>query len=203
MLLGMARQRGFTLTELLITISVMVILMTLAVVSVRSTQLNARDEERKTDIENIARGLERRYIEGGPTNPLVTMPWPAKGSYPGTKEMLHAMGASQATFNPTQVSGGYLTALLPGTTDKTFQAPNNTSGISFDMWCTTSCTSYNSASLATTMASINSFTTINKYTYSPVDRNNNICYNGDCVKFFLYYRSEVDGQLYTIKSKNQ
>jgi len=200
MLLGMTRQRGFTLIELLITITVMVILMGLAVVSVRSTQANARDEERKTDIDNIARGLERRYTEG---NSKATMPWSAKGSYPGTNEMLHAMGASQATFNPTQVSGGYLTTLLPGTTDKTFQAPNNTSGISFDMWCTASCTGYSSASLATTMASINSFTTVNRYTYSPVDRNNNICYNGDCVKYFLYYRSEVDGQLYTIKSKNQ
>jgi len=199
MLLGMARQRGFTLTELLITISVMIILMTLAVVSVRSTQLNARDEERKTDIENIARGLERRYVEG---NPKATMPWSAKGSYPGTNEILHALGGTQATFTPTQVANGYLTTLLPGTTEKTFQSPNSTT-VDFGMWCTASCTGYSTANIAATNNAINNYTTISKYTYTPVDRNNNICYNGDCVKFFLYYRSEVDGQLYTIKSKNQ
>lgn len=195
----MTSSRGFTLVELLITITVMVILMSLAVISVRSTQANARDEERKSDIENIARGLERRYTDG---NPVATMPWTAKGSYPGVNEVLHGLGGLQSTFTPTQVTNGYLTSLLPGTTTKSFTAPTSSS-VDFGMWCTSSCTGYSSASLATTMASINSYTTTSKYTYSPVDRNNNICYNGDCVKFYLYYRSEVDGQLYTVKSKNQ
>lgn len=47
------KQRGFTIVELLVVIIIMAILLTLAVVNVRSTQIQARDNERHTDVENI------------------------------------------------------------------------------------------------------------------------------------------------------
>ncbi len=55
------KQRGFTVVELLVVIIVMAILLTLAVVNVRSTQQNARDNDRRVDIENIASALESYY----------------------------------------------------------------------------------------------------------------------------------------------
>ena len=60
----MKRREGFTLIELLITITVMVILLALSVVNLRSTQATARDEERKTDANIIARHLEVFYDSG-------------------------------------------------------------------------------------------------------------------------------------------
>lgn len=51
--------RGFSVVEILVVIIVMAILLTLAVVNVRSTQVNARDSERTVDVENIALTLER------------------------------------------------------------------------------------------------------------------------------------------------
>ena len=74
----MRQSAGFTLIELLITITLMVILLTLSVVSLRSTQANARDEERKTDVAVIAQQLEHYYTAGSDT---VSTP----GSYPPTQ----------------------------------------------------------------------------------------------------------------------
>jgi len=57
-------RRGFTIVELIITISIMAILLTLGTVSLSSSQANARDSERKTDIENIALHIETYYTSG-------------------------------------------------------------------------------------------------------------------------------------------
>jgi prepilin-type N-terminal cleavage/methylation domain-containing protein len=64
----MKRSAGFTLVELLITMTVMTILLVLAVVNLRSNEANARDEERKTDVLNIAKQLESYYEAGTDTN---------------------------------------------------------------------------------------------------------------------------------------
>jgi prepilin-type N-terminal cleavage/methylation domain-containing protein len=57
----MKRNAGFTLVELLITMTVMTILLVLAVVNLRSNEATARDEERKTDVTVIAQQLENYY----------------------------------------------------------------------------------------------------------------------------------------------
>jgi len=188
----MKRYAGFTLIELLITITIMVVLVVLSVVSLRSTQANARDEERKTDVENIARGLEQRYING---NPKVTAPsYVQKGSYPGTNEMLHGMGFDRTGYVPSQVVGGYLTELLPDTSSANFVPPN---GGSFDMSCVWACQP------AETQSVIDAATTTSKYIYEPINAAGNVCSDGDCVRFNLYYRAEKDNVVYKIKSKNQ
>lgn len=78
---------GFTLIELMITMVVMVILTALAVVAVGNIQAQARDNERKSEIESIARGLDQRYKQGISYtvngNAITRTP----GSYPGDAEM--------------------------------------------------------------------------------------------------------------------
>lgn len=74
----MKRHGGFTLIELLVTVTVMVILLTLAVVSLRSSQASARDEKRKTDAATIARHLESYYRSGSTGGSY------APGEYPPT-----------------------------------------------------------------------------------------------------------------------
>ena len=58
------KRHGFTIVELIITITIMSILLALGVVNLTSTQINARDSERKTDIENISLHLETYYNSG-------------------------------------------------------------------------------------------------------------------------------------------
>lgn len=73
------KQRGFTVIELLVVITVMAILLVLAVVNVRSTQLQARDDERHADTTNISTTLEAFY------NTVHDGRW--KNTYPGTTDM--------------------------------------------------------------------------------------------------------------------
>jgi len=189
----MKRRAGFTLIELLITLTVMVILVILAVITVRSTQATARDEKRKTDIENIARGLELRYVNG---NPKATSPWVYKGAYPGTNEILHALGEDRSSqdFVPAQITGGYITELLPDTSAENFVPPG---GGTFYPSCVWACQP------AETQSFIESISTPGKYIYEPIDADGNICPGKECVRFNLYYRTEVDNVIHKVKSKRQ
>jgi prepilin-type N-terminal cleavage/methylation domain-containing protein len=52
---------GFTIVELIITLTIMAILMSLAVVNLTSTLAKGRDEERRTDVSNIILYQETAY----------------------------------------------------------------------------------------------------------------------------------------------
>lgn len=75
----MNRRYGFTLVELLVTITIMVIILTLSVVNLRSSQMAARDSQRKSDVEAIAQQLENYYKLGSDNEPA--------GQYPPTDDM--------------------------------------------------------------------------------------------------------------------
>lgn len=178
----MLRRRGFTIVELVIVMVIMAILLVLGTVSFSSVQLKARDNERKTDIAVIARGLEVRYKDG---NPVVTAPsYVARGSYPSTMEMQHILGVNQATFTPAQITGGYATTALPGTQLTTFLPPGISSG-GFNIICTSSC------GAAANYSAIAAITTKDTYVYEPVNTSGNICMTGECTQFNLYWRSEA------------
>lgn len=67
----MNRRAGFTVVELIIVIVIMAILLILAVVNLGSSQVSARDDERKTDVANIARALEQFYTSGNDSSTSV------------------------------------------------------------------------------------------------------------------------------------
>lgn len=195
MLEGMERRLGFTLIELLVTLTVIVILILLTAVNLRSTEASARDEERKTDVDNIARGLEQRYANG---NRRATASYVAKGAYPGTNEILHAQGVLRSDFTPTQIVGGYMTDLLSDTSPSNFIAPGSTAN-SFMVSCDWS----SPCQPAETQSVIDTATTTATYIYEPIDKSGNVCCCGDCVRYNLYYRTEKDSALHKVMSKNQ
>ncbi len=82
----MQRSVGFTLVEILITISIMVLLMALAIANVRSTQISARNAERQADIENMTRQLDSLYTQGMSFT-IGGSPVNLRGSYPTTVHM--------------------------------------------------------------------------------------------------------------------
>lgn len=59
------RGKGFTLVELLVTISILAVLMTLALISYQNIQKNARDARRKSDIVSIQSALEQYHSDQG------------------------------------------------------------------------------------------------------------------------------------------
>jgi prepilin-type N-terminal cleavage/methylation domain-containing protein len=70
-------RRGFTIIELIIVITIMGILLVLAVVNLRGTQVNSRDEQRKANVEAIAQNLEVFFRSGTDGSASV-------GRYPST-----------------------------------------------------------------------------------------------------------------------
>lgn len=78
---ALARSGGFTLVELLVTISILAILMTIAIIYYGNVQKGARDARRKSDISNIQSALEQYHADQGfypitgdiiPGNPIIS-----------------------------------------------------------------------------------------------------------------------------------
>lgn len=201
-------RRGFTIVEIVIVMVIMAVLIGLAVLNISSTQANARDNERKTDAENIARGLETRYKEGNPVVTAIagysdpsTIVGP--GTYPGVNEFFHMLGWNRTGWTPLQVIGGYGTKNLPGTSMQSFLPPGFSGSYSgVDVVCASACT-YPPETQSQTDAIFADTTKQLKYYYEPIDASGGICSNGPCVRFNLYYWQEKQGTYITIRSKHQ
>lgn len=57
--------KGFTLVELLVTISILAVLMSIAVISYGNIQKNTRDAKRKSDLATIQAVLEQYHTDSG------------------------------------------------------------------------------------------------------------------------------------------
>ena len=172
-------RRGFTIVELIITITIMGILLTLAVVNVNSTQMKSRDDERKADIEAIATALESFYSIGIDESTIL-------GRYPAT-------GLVTPTSN--------ITKYLRDVDLKSFMAPGIADpGLTF-ISSTNTGTSKDNQSVAGVLPQ----PTKSQYVYQPIKSDGSICLAGemDCRKFNLFYRLESDNIVYKITSKNQ
>ena len=192
----MQTRRGFTIVEMVVTMAIMAILLTLTFVALQASQVNARDAKRLSDVQSLARGLEVRYKQGNPRATEVngaTKP----GQYPGSNEVLHADGWDRdpAAWNPAQIIGGYRLDEFPGTSSSTFSAP--TSGYGWALSCVWACQP------AGTMAQITSALDKDNYVYEPIDANGNVCCCNGCVKFKIYYKREKDGTIQSVSSDHQ
>jgi len=173
------KRRGFTIVELIVTITIIGILLTLAVVNVGTTQAKARDDARISDIESIASNLESFYISG--TNNSINF-----ARYPTT-----GLIGSTSTITTNLRDANINSFLPPGTTDVTltFLASTNTGNL---------------PSIQTT-AGVTPQPTKDQYIYQPIKTDGSVCVSGDidCRKYNLFYRLESDNTVYRWTSKNQ
>lgn len=167
-------RRGFTIVELIITITIMGILLTLAVVNVGTTQAKARDDARKSDIESIASNLESFYISGT-DNSTDFARYPSLGLIGNT------------TIIKTSLRDADINSFLPpGTTDvtQTFLAATN-------------------ADQTTTGVTPNPTKDQYVYQPIKSDGTLCMSGDIDCRKYNLFYRLETDNTVYRYTSKNQ
>lgn len=77
---------GFTLVELLVVIAIIGILVTIGLVSFRTSQIKGRDAQRKSDLRQLAASLELFYSDHGSypasdvSGNIVACPYDASGS---------------------------------------------------------------------------------------------------------------------------
>lgn len=173
------KRRGFTIVELIITITIMGILLTLAVVNVGTTQAKSRDEARKADIEAIASNLESFFATGTDNSTIFAR-------YP-SMELVGTAPTIIASLRDANINS----FLPPGTNDVTL----------------TFLASTNAGTLPgiQTTTGVTPQPTKDSYVYQPIKTDGSICLAGetDCRKFNLFYRLESDMTVYKVTSKNQ
>jgi prepilin-type N-terminal cleavage/methylation domain-containing protein len=174
----MNRRSGFTIVELIIVIVIMAILLALAVVNLRSSQIGARDDERKTDVSNIARSLEAFYNSG--TAGI------SGGTYPGVSHM--------SDLNTTGGSDD----ILPDIDQRSLRAPGVADTDPVSLIAATN-------NIETTTG-IQPQPTISTYVYQALQNDGSLCTDHlvtPCRRFNIYYMLETDNTVYEITSKNQ
>lgn len=105
----MLRQRGFTIVEVVVVLTIMGILLGLGMLSIQSSQGNARNQERLNDIDQIMRGLESYYNSStsGGKYPDTTMTTTTLDIY-GVKQSAYTYAhTSTQSFAVTTASAGY------------------------------------------------------------------------------------------------
>lgn len=168
------RTRGFTIVEIIITVTIMGILLTLGVFSWNSAQINARDDERIADIEALQLGLESFYRSG--TDGSTSF-----GRYANTN-----MVASVANIK----------LVLRDADSKSFTAP----GISDPLQTLIAATNAHQTTTGVTpQPTISQYV----YQPIKSDGTLCTIGDVDCRKYNLYYRLEADNTVYKVTSKNQ
>lgn len=167
-------RKGFTITELIITITIMAILIVFSFINLESSQVNSRDVERSSDVDTIALQLETYYRSGSNGS--------SSGKYPSTQFISNGLSYIEQLLR--DVDPKSLTA--PGITDptQTFIAATN---------------STQTTGGVTPQPTINQYVyqpIQNNGTLCTLE-------SQECRKFNIYYRTEADSVVHMIMSKNQ
>lgn len=170
------RRSGFTLIEVLVTITIMAVLLIIAVAIMRSGEANARDDQRKTDVTTIAQQLEAYYTSG--LNGTTTI-----GQYPGLDQVPGSSGNAATDENTTK-------STLRDLDWNALRAP----GVS----------SSSNMSLIAAGGTGAQTPTVGQYIYQPLTSSGALCSltSSGCRKFNIYYALETGG-VQMITSKNQ
>jgi len=174
-------RRGFTVVELVITITVMGILLTLAVVNLNATQANGRDSERKADAESIATFLETFQSTKDSSIPYSGL------SYPGTT-------------GSTALTTSTISTILPGIPEVIARAPDVDNDQDISIVPATN-------ALTTTVGVLPQPGAGNDvYVYQPLTASGTLCADpgaGECRRFNLYYYQETTSSVQVVRSKAQ
>lgn len=182
-------KRGFTIVELIITVVIITIIMLLAVASLRSSQVAARNDERDIKARTIANGLESYYRHGNRLNNL------PPGSYPDTTTLTNA------------IANGTIHQLLTGVEASTLQFNWQDDGVNIKSYSNQTNTHLNGNIADITDRATSS----QRILYEPLAlRTVNSPEDNDrwtgcvstaqtCMRYNLYYITEGTNQLVTIK----
>lgn len=177
----MRKHYGFTIVELAVAISILVILLAIGIVSFRSTQIAARDREREADVKTLATYIESLYsseVLSGSTKIKIA------GSYPAT-QLVSNSGYYNLAFSDLPKYA----AFAPGASSRSLTVSTNASG-----------------TFPVTATNISPAPTKDTYVYLPIGSNgSSLCTSitSECRSFQIYYRSEADNKIKFVESKRK
>lgn len=93
------RERGFTLVEILVTITIVAILAVIGMVIMGAVQRNARDAKRVADINAIAKAMESNYNPANSRYNGLQAAWFAQNTVPGDPVFRQTIRSGQGTCN--------------------------------------------------------------------------------------------------------
>lgn len=173
------KRSGFTIVEIIITVTVMGILLGLAVVNISSSQVRARDEERKSDVESIAQHMESFYRNGAGVPGEVTGRYPsldAISSISSIKELLPNIDVTSLAAPDVNYEGGLMSLIAATNTYET-------------------------------VGGVEPAPAVYEYVYQPLSWNGSawtLCTGSqECRKFNIFYRLEADDEVYKVESRNK
>lgn len=182
------KQSGFTVIELVITITIMGILMTLGVAGFVNSLANSRDAERKADVEAIAVHLENFYKYGADNS-----------IGDNSSEVNKALGQY-----PSTAMSGFEKVVMRDIDPKSLRSP----GVDVNSAVSLNYADYTGVPDTTQI-------TTSDYVYQPIKLDGDLCNTStdECRKFNLYYMTETDtsannpncntDKICMIESKNQ
>lgn len=176
MLKGM-NHGGFSIIEIVITITILGILLALGVVGMNTAQMNARDAERQADVEAIGMHLEAYYRTETADKSVSSK----AGTYPGTFYMSTAY---------------YRTIFFPDANSDIFIAPGASSSIVI------ATNTIESASGVSPQPTIDQYV-YQALTRTDTTCTDHYLVAAGCTRFNLYYRLEKDGSVQMVKSNNR
>ena len=116
--------RGFTITELIVTISIIGILAGLTVMYVPAAQVRSRDADRKADVEAIRQELERQYTEAAINGDATYPSTKGGGGIVAVLDLFSKSALGDAMRAPTQPTGVSVRPVEPnGATNTGPQTP--------------------------------------------------------------------------------
>lgn len=131
------RQAGFTLIELLVVVVIIGILAVIGINNFITSQMKARDSQRKQDLQTIAKALEMYYNDKGQypdaiNNQILDIDWGAESGFTDTEITNGAVYLTKMPMDPgnrsyfytTDAGGTYyqLYALLENTRDNQIES---------------------------------------------------------------------------------
>lgn len=190
------KRRGFSVVELAVVIALISIVSLLLFAGLRSSQISARDDERRAKAEIIASALESLHKSGNSS--FSQKP----GLYPNI-----------ATIN-TAINNRQLTSLLPNIDDSTVSFTWSSDN-SVKLKTIIPSSGFVDRSNTENMLYINPLVGLDQFVYEPLFYNASgfdmdhdrwsFCQvsSADCRRFNLYYRTEADNTVHVIRSTQQ
>lgn len=200
----MRKRDGFTAVELVVAMVIIGILLTVGVVSFRSSQVNARDRERAADVQAMANFLESIYpMEIKNSNGDVIK---NAGTYPALPmEITDTTDELELIFSELEVA-----VMTPPGASGSQSMPSIPPSGSYSPTGDACHDYYRCYTRPDDIAG-----TVGKYVYAPGPDDNELCvkhgfygsgskpHSNDCRMFSIIYRTEVDNTRVVVESKRR